>query len=125
MKSVFPQSFIDEMTALLNTKEAQLIEELERITKESRPQDDHAAREQYGDSEDDSAQEMAELSNLVSLEETLEKELEDVRKTRTRIKEGVYGICQHCTQPIDERRLRARPTSSSCITCKKALKQEV
>lgn len=125
MNPTLPKELVDEMRALLITKEKTLSEELSNIQKESRPSDDHDAREKYGDSEDDSAQEMAELSNLVSLEETLKKELEDVKKTLQRIKNNNYGTCQYCRQLIDERRLRARPTSNSCIACKKALKQEI
>ena len=34
------------------------------------------------------------------------------------IDEGTYGICQDCEEPIAIARLRARPVTSYCITCK-------
>jgi DnaK suppressor protein len=35
-----------------------------------------------------------------------------------RIDEGTYGICEHCNGPISEKRLMARPVTTSCIDCK-------
>jgi RNA polymerase-binding protein DksA len=78
-----------------------------------------------GDKEDENASEVAEFSNNLSLEDELEKALRDVEKAIERLDQGEYGICKYCGQPIDNRRLEARPTSSSCIQCKKTLTQEV
>lgn len=78
-----------------------------------------------GDKEDENAAEVAEYSNNLSLEDELEKAFRDVEKALRCIKDGTYGTCKYCNQPIDERRLEARPTSSSCIQCKKTLTQEV
>ncbi|MCX6714283.1 MAG: TraR/DksA family transcriptional regulator [Candidatus Uhrbacteria bacterium] len=78
-----------------------------------------------GDSEDENASEVAQFSDNLSLEDELEKALRDVDSTLKQIDKGEYGICKYCHQPIDERRLLARPTSSSCIQCKKTLTQEV
>lgn len=35
-----------------------------------------------------------------------------------RIDEGTYGICESCSGPISEKRLMARPVTTSCIDCK-------
>lgn len=78
-----------------------------------------------GDEEGENASEVAQYSDNLSLEDALEKALRDVESALKRISEGTYGICTYCKQEIDERRLRARPTSSSCIQCKKTLTQEV
>ena len=40
-----------------------------------------------------------------------------------RIKSGEFGICEECEEEISEKRLRARPVATLCISCKK--KQEV
>jgi DnaK suppressor protein len=55
----------------------------------------------------------------------LEDELNDTIKALKAIESGKYGICKYCGKPIDEKRLIARPTSSSCIECKKTLTQEI
>lgn len=78
-----------------------------------------------GDKEDENASEVAQFSDNLSLEDELEKALRDVDSALSQIGKGEYGICKYCHQPIDERRLIARPTSSSCIQCKKTLTQEV
>lgn len=92
----------------------------------------HAAESDYdanfpnlGDKEDENASEVAEFSTNLSLEGELEKALRDIESALRQIDKGVYGICKYCKQPIDEKRLEARPTSSSCIKCKKTLTQEV
>jgi DnaK suppressor protein len=79
----------------------------------------------FGDSEDENAAEVAQFTDNLSLEDELEKALRDVEGSLKRIKNGTYGLCSYCKQTIDEKRLIARPTSSSCIQCKKTLTQEV
>lgn len=78
-----------------------------------------------GDKDDENASEVAQFSNNLSLEDELEKALRDVESALKRIEDGAYGTCKYCSQPINEKRLVARPTSSSCIQCKKTLTQEV
>ncbi len=77
------------------------------------------------ENEDDSASEVAQFSDNLSVEDELEKALRDVVSALKQVAKGDYGICKYCHQPIDERRLVARPTSSSCIQCKKTLTQEM
>ncbi len=78
-----------------------------------------------GDKEDENASEVAQFSDNLSLEGELEKGLRDVEKALELIASGKYGKCKYCNTEIDERRLMARPTSTSCIQCKKTLTQEV
>lgn len=78
-----------------------------------------------GNEEGDNAAEVAQFSDNLSLEEELEKALRDIDGALKMFEAGTYGTCKYCKQPIDERRLLARPTSSSCIQCKKTLTQEV
>lgn len=81
--------------------------------------------QEIGDKEDENASEVATYSDNLSLEEELERGLRDVESALTLIESGTYGVCKYCNQLIDERRLEARPTSTSCIQCKKTLTQEV
>ena len=73
----------------------------------------------YGDKEDENASEVATFTDNLALERTLEGTLEDVDAAFTRIAKGTYGKCRYCGNEIDQRRLRARPESSSCVDCKK------
>ena len=80
-----------------------------------------AAFPQFGDKEDENAAEVATYSDNLSLEESLRSSLQDVIKAIKRIDEGTYGQCSYCHQPIDEKRLLARPASSACVACKNRL----
>ncbi len=78
-----------------------------------------------GTEEGDNAAEAAQYSDNLSMEEELEKSIRDIDGALAMIEAGTYGTCKYCKLPIDERRLAARPTSSSCIQCKKTLTQEM
>jgi RNA polymerase-binding protein DksA len=102
-------------------EKAELEEELGRFAQRNphNPTDFNADFPQLGDKEDENAAEVAEYSKDLTLERTLEASLRDVNKALARIKDGTYGTCRYCNKAIDEKRLMARPTSTSCIDCKK------
>lgn len=109
-----------------------LIKEKERIGQElaalgsKNPNAPDAEYPESGsNSEDDNAAEVTEFVDMLSVEARLEAELKDVEKALVAIEKGTYGICKYCVQEIDEKRLEARPASSSCIACKKVLTQEM
>ena len=41
-----------------------------------------------------------------------------IKKSLQAIDEGSYGICEDCEEPIAIARLKARPVTSYCISCK-------
>lgn len=118
---------------ILEGVKQKLLEEKEKLTNEltqfatknpHNTTDYNAKFPELGDKEDESAAEVATYSDNLTLERELESALRDVSGALARIEKGTYGICKYCEKPIDERRLRARPTSSACIDCKKILTQE-
>jgi DnaK suppressor protein len=120
--------FVKQMKEELLAEKTRLEEELSKFThrnQKAAESDFETDFPDHGDGEDENAAEVAEFSNNLSLEDELEKALRDVEKTLERITDDTYGICKYCNAEIDERRLKARPTSSSCIQCKKTLTQEV
>jgi len=42
-----------------------------------------------------------------------------IKEALERIEDGSYGICEKCGGDISEKRLIARPVTTSCIECKK------
>jgi len=78
----------------------------------------------FGESDEENAAEVAEYSDRLSIEHALENQLRDVNKALASIAAGKYGLCKYCGQPIEEKRLLARPTSGSCVACKKKLTGE-
>jgi len=74
---------------------------------------------------EDNAEEISEFHDLIAIEAGLQKRLKDVNKALKKIEDGTYGICKYCHKPISTARLEARATSTSCISCKKTLTQEL
>lgn len=52
-------------------------------------------------------------------------ELDDVLAARHRMAHGGYGECLDCGEPIDERRLLARPAAPLCAACQAQLERSV
>lgn len=121
------KSFIKEVEEMLAKEKERLESELsEFATRNPNNKDDFDANfPNVGDKEDENAEEVATYSTNLTLERTLESSLRDVNKAMDRVKKGTYGVCKYCNNEINEKRLRARPASSSCVECKKSLTQEV
>jgi DnaK suppressor protein len=120
------EKFITEMKEELEQKRSRTIKDLENITvgDENTPEGRRTRFPDRGDAEDENAQEVAVFSDRLSLGKSLQNTLKDIDKALEDITAGKYGACKHCGQAIEEKRLRARPHSSSCIDCKKRLKGE-
>ena len=76
----------------------------------------------YGNDDDENSAEVETFTTNLSLEKVFASSLRDIDSALERIANGTYGTCKYCGQPIDERRLLARPASSSCISCKEERK---
>ncbi|MCR4313852.1 MAG: TraR/DksA C4-type zinc finger protein [Candidatus Uhrbacteria bacterium] len=119
---------VQKMKVLLDGEKARLEKELANFAHrnpKASETDFDADFPNVGEKEDENASEVAQFSDNLSLEDELEKALRDVESALKMIEKGTYGTCKYCGQQIDERRLIARPTSTSCIQCKKTLTQEV
>jgi len=120
------ENFVREMKDLLIAEKDKLEQELGNFTKKN-PHvegDTEAVFPEYGDEMDENAREIADYITNKSLEEVLEKKLRDIIASLKRIEEGTYGVCKYTGKPIGEKRLRARPTSSTSIEAKKFLTDE-
>ena len=70
--------------------------------------------------DDDWAERAIEVENdsvLESLDSAGRLELGAIRSALARLDEGTYGACSKCGKPIDERRLKAMPTATTCLAC--------
>lgn len=126
-KSEFSKEFLEKIKKVLEGEKLRLESELNKFAKKN-PQvagDFEAGFPEYGDKEDENAQEVADYTANKPLEETLEKMLRDVNKSLVYLENDTYGVCKYCNNPIDEKRLLARPMSSACVSCKKTLTDEV
>jgi DnaK suppressor protein len=126
-KPKFSKEFLAKIKAMLLDEKTKLEKELGKFSKKNPNEegDYDATFPNYGDKEDENAAEVAEYVVNISLEENMEKALRDVNKSLETLDNNGYGICKYCKKPIEEKRLLARPTSSSCMSCKKAITQEI
>ncbi|MBT3539254.1 hypothetical protein HOF40_03550 [Candidatus Parcubacteria bacterium] len=126
-KTKLSPKFIQTMKETLISEKAKLENELSKFTKKN-PNvegDFEATYPEYGDKSDENAQEITQYLTNKPLEMQLEKMLRDINKALKHMEEGSYGMCKYCDEPIEEKRLQARPTSGACVSCKKTLTQEV
>ncbi|MDD2786369.1 MAG: TraR/DksA C4-type zinc finger protein [Patescibacteria group bacterium] len=115
----------EHFKGLLLEEEQRLIQELTDLGSKDPNKPDVDYPESQSNSEEDNAAEVTEFVDMLSVEARMEAELKDVKKALEMIEKGQYGICKYCGKEIDEKRLEARPASSSCIACKKVLTQEM
>lgn len=118
--------FIDELKQILTKEQARLEQQLAVFTDKNvhNKEDYEAEFPDYGSEYDENAQEVAVFDDRLALEHQLEDELRDIKVALIKINDGSYGTCKYCGKEIGEERLRARPTSSACIECKKKFKGE-
>ena len=96
-----------------------LIDQLRQQTEQVRT-DQAAALELYDDGVKDSVDlSVQDLNKEIALRlgERSSQVVADIDQALLRIKEGSYGICARCGQPINERRLEAVPTARYDAQC--------
>lgn len=70
-------------------------------------------------SSDENAQEVANYERNLSIEHALEIDLAGINEALAKIKNGTYGLCAKCGEPIDVKRLEIMPEAKLCIKCRK------
>ena len=53
------------------------------------------------------------------------KELNEIELALDKIKEGTYGICEMCEEPIGKARLEVKNFARFCITCREINEKEM
>jgi DnaK suppressor protein len=80
------------------------------------------------DADDDGVKDSVDMSVMdlnkeiaLRLGERSSQLVADIDQALLRIKEGSYGICARCSEPINERRLEAVPTARYDAACQTAI----
>ena len=103
---------------LLKDKEDLLAEVAEKIKNES-----NSLKFEIGDIYDIASNERERELTLMLGDRDREK-LAEIEEALERIKNGAYGICDECGEPIAEARLMALPFTKVCIDCKSKHERE-
>jgi len=97
-----------------------LLEEKQRLLNNSK----NAMRNELALSPDDLADETdlaaSELHQNITfkLRDRERQLLAKIDEALERMDEGTFGTCEECEEPIEPRRLEARPVSTLCVACK-------
>lgn len=60
-----------------------------------------------------------ERNFLLRVKDRERRLISKVQEAIVRIDDGTFGVCELCGEDISEKRLEARPVTTSCIECKK------
>jgi DnaK suppressor protein len=101
----------------LESEQKRLNEELEQLKSSARPADERREGSPFGKREEE-ATESFELERRLTLEKRLLDQLASVEHALQKFKDGTYGLCDNCGQPISPERLEALPQASLCLRCK-------
>lgn len=72
----------------------------------------------------DQASAEADRNFSMRIKEREQKLLKKIDEALDRIKNRTYGICESCEEEIPYQRLKARPVTTFCISCKTRQEQE-
>jgi DnaK suppressor protein len=122
-KKELTKETIEELKKDLLERKKQILEDIKNIGADDiKDGEEHKLKfPEFGDKADENAQEISEYTTNLATEKVLEKTLRDIDNSLKRIKEGTYGVCKYCKEPIGEKRMKARPVASACIDCKNKL----
>jgi len=101
----------------LEGEQKRLIEQLEQLKASVRPTEERREGSPFGKREEE-ATESLELEKRLALEKRIRGQLAEVEHALHKFKEGTYGLCDICGQPIDPARLEALPQANLCLSCK-------
>ena len=102
---------MDDVRELLTLREAELVGEMETLT---RPQQDQGSIS-FGKRVGDGTAMAVDRLSAVSAHDNLAGLLDQVRRAIAKLDEGSYGRCDECDGDIGEARLEARPWSVRCL----------
>jgi DnaK suppressor protein len=71
----------------------------------------------------DQGSELFEREKNLTVQRTLEINLQEVNDALRKFDDGTYGLCANCEKPIAEKRLRALPAATHCIECQAKLER--
>ena len=106
---------LEHFREILNGKLAELLSGAERAVS---GMSNGTNEENYPDPTDRASHE-TDTSFLLRVKDRERRLISKVKEALERIDDGAYGVCGLCGEPISEKRLEARPVTTSCIECKK------
>ncbi|NCO42927.1 MAG: hypothetical protein COZ06_19350 [Armatimonadetes bacterium CG_4_10_14_3_um_filter_66_18] len=107
---------LTKFQVLLSEERARLEREMEAFRSDTgKLEGDGRKRTDLGAA--DGSASLSEREREMGYHDQLEGTLKEVDDALRRVEEGTYGLCELCTEPINEARLEALPFAKLCIAC--------
>ncbi|TKX28432.1 RNA polymerase-binding protein DksA [Campylobacter sp. MIT 12-5580] len=58
-----------------------------------------------------------------TINSNLKQELDEIENSLSKIKQGIYGICESCEEDISIERLKIKPHAKYCINCRQSIEK--
>lgn len=116
-KSSVPKIKYPDIRRALELQRASLLGEVSEVLAE------HQDLETFPDVSDQASAEVDQNFSM-RIRDREQKLLKKIDEALDRMKAGIYGICERCTEDIPYKRLKARPVTTLCIECKTLQEQE-
>ena len=107
----------EKLRKLLQERKRKLLADLHDQVFEKLGSEYHGEFEHAMDSGDVSFMDLLQ-SIGVKIVDIRQEELIKMDESERKLREGTYGICEECEEPISLKRLEARPETTLCIRCK-------
>jgi DnaK suppressor protein len=105
-----PFSSTEEM---LQSRRAELVSELERLTEPPA----EGASVAFGKRVGDGTSEAVERLATTAMARSLSGSIADIDRALEKVGEGTYGVCDTCGEAIPAARLEALPATTKCVGC--------
>lgn len=111
------EQILNELEQVLEKEKKTLTEELKSFASPDKNMkgDWDAKYQDLGEGWDENSQEVTEYATRLPLEHELEIRLQEVNAALDKITKSTYGFCEKCGVVIDIERLKANPSSKTCI----------
>lgn len=112
---VMSERDLQSLQDLLHQQRAELLREGDRAASGMTDEE----KENFPDPTDRAALEF-NRNFMLRIKDRERKLVTKIDEALKRIRDGEYGICEECDEPIGVERLKARPVTTLCIDCKAA-----
>jgi len=113
------QKHLDELKRVLLEEKEKLESSLNKIARpvDTEDGDYETSFDALGTDKDDNATEVDQYTQNLSVETSLEKQLQEILEALARMEKGTYGKCENCSKDISLERLKANPSARICLGC--------
>lgn len=111
-----PEFDPDDVASALELERVTVLHQLHELG--ASPSGDLTGEMDFGDGFADAGAATAERTETMGIIDSLTTRLSEVDNAKKKLVEGTFGVCSSCGKDIEADRLRYRPTSVMCVSCK-------